>query len=100
MVNISNPLMQFIANALIVLIFTTSTVAAQSKDIIELPAEMGKINFNHKKHQEMLKDCNICHANGTGKISELGMEWGHRTCRQCHIDMKTGLINCTDCHKK
>jgi len=79
--------MQVISNALIVLILSTSTVAAQSKDIIELPAEKGKISFNHKKHQDMLNDCNICHANGTGKIPELSREWGHKTYRQCHIDM-------------
>ncbi len=74
--------------------------ASDIKDVIVLPAAMGDITFLHKKHQVKLNGCKDCHTNDTGKITELGIDWGHRICRGCHISMKIGLTECIDCHKK
>ena len=69
-------------------------------DVIDLPASSGKVPFPHKKHQEMLKDCKKCHEKGPGKITELGKDWAHKTCKGCHTDLKKGPTSCKDCHKK
>lgn len=75
--------------------------AFASPEVIELPASMGKVTFNHKQHQERLKDCTKCHASATGgKIAELGKDWAHKTCKGCHAEMKKGPTSCKECHKK
>lgn len=90
--------MKKIAIALLTIIFSAGTVIAA--DVIELPASMGKVTFPHKKHQQMLKDCKKCHAKAPGKITELGKEWAHKTCKGCHAELKKGPTGCKDCHKK
>lgn len=75
--------------------------AFASPDVIELPASMGKITFNHKQHQERLKDCTKCHASATGgKIEGFGKDVAHKTCKGCHTEMKKGPTSCKECHKK
>jgi hypothetical protein len=88
---------RFIVTLLALVAFAGTACA---EDVITLPASMGKVEFPHKKHQEMLKDCIKCHEKGPGKIAELGREWAHKTCRGCHTDMKRGPVSCKDCHKK
>jgi hypothetical protein len=62
---------------------------------------MGKVTFNHKQHQERLKDCTKCHATATGgKIEGFGKDVAHKTCKGCHTEMKKGPTSCKDCHKK
>lgn len=74
---------------------------AASPEIIELPASMGKVTFNHKQHQERLKDCTKCHASATGgKIEGFGKDVAHKTCKGCHVEMKKGPTSCKECHKK
>jgi len=90
--------MKKIAIALLTIIFSAGTVIAA--DVIELPASMGKVTFPHKKHQQMLKDCKKCHEKAPGKITELGKEWAHKTCKGCHVELKKGPTGCKDCHKK
>ena len=42
------------------------------------PAKMGNVTFNHKMHQEMLKDCKKCHATDAGgKIEGFGKDIAH-----------------------
>ena len=79
-------------------IFTVGT--AMAADSITLPAKNGDITFPHKKHQELLKDCKLCHEKGPGKIEGLGKDWAHKTCKGCHEDKKMGPTKCSDCHKK
>ncbi|GAC1467844.1 MAG: cytochrome c3 family protein [Desulfuromonadaceae bacterium] len=75
--------------------------AFAAADVIEMPASMGKITFNHKKHQEQLKDCTKCHATATGgKIEGFGKDVAHKTCKGCHAEMKKGPTGCKECHKK
>ena len=46
--------------------------AAFAADTMTFPAKMGDVTFNHKAHQEKLKDCKICHEKGPGNIEGFG----------------------------
>jgi flavoprotein len=73
---------------------------AMAADVITLPAKNGDVTFNHKMHQDRLKDCKICHENGPGKIEGFGKDWAHKTCKGCHTDKGAGPTKCGECHKK
>ena len=75
-------------------------VAAMAADVITLPAKNGDITFEHKKHQDRLKDCKLCHEKAPGKIEGLGKDWAHKTCKGCHEEKKAGPTKCGECHKK
>ncbi len=75
-------------------------VAAMAADTISLPAKNGNVTFNHKKHQEMLKDCKTCHEKGPGKIEGFGKDIAHKLCKGCHEVKKAGPTKCGECHKK
>ena len=75
-------------------------VAALAADVITLPAKNGNITFEHKKHQDRLKDCKLCHEKAPGKIEGLGKDWAHKTCKGCHEEKKAGPTKCGECHKK
>lgn len=67
------------------------------------PAKMGDVQFNHKKHQEMLKnDCKICHGKKVGKIEGFGKDKAHKLCIDCHKTKSKGKgpTTCKACHKK
>lgn len=66
-------------------------------DVMELKRG---VKFNHKIHQEMLKDCKKCHEKGPGKIEGFGKDFAHKTCKGCHADMKKGPTSCKECHKQ
>ena len=74
--------------------------AALAADTITLPAKNGNVTFNHKMHQDTLKDCKICHEKGPGKIEGFGKELAHKTCKGCHETKKAGPTKCGECHKK
>ena len=59
----------------------------------------GTITFNHKAHQERAGDCAKCHEGTPGKF-EVTKDFGHKTCKGCHQEMKKGPTKCNDCHKK
>lgn len=90
--------MKLLVAAAAITLLTASLV--QAEDIKTFPAKPGNVTFNHKKHQEMLKDCKICHEKGPGKIEGFGKEWAHKTCKGCHTDKGAGPTKCFDCHKK
>lgn len=77
-----------------------SAGAALAADTITLPAKNGDVTFTHKKHQEILKDCKICHEKGAGKIEGFGKDLAHKSCKGCHADKGAGPTKCADCHKK
>ncbi|MCM2359854.1 MAG: cytochrome c family protein, partial [Geobacteraceae bacterium] len=61
----------------------------------------GDVTFNHKKHQDSLKDCKACHATEAGgKIEGFGKDIAHKTCKGCHEEKKAGPTKCGECHKK
>ena len=78
---------------------TISVSSTTAAELLRLPATEGEVKFPHKKHQGMYKDCIICHEKGPGKIENLGKEWAHATCKGCHLELKKGPVDCTDCHK-
>lgn len=39
-----------------------------SADSMEFPAKNGNVEFSHKKHQKVLKDCKLCHEKQSGVI--------------------------------
>ena len=58
------------------------------------------VKFNHKAHQEMLKDCTKCHTTAAGgKIEGFGKDFAHKTCKGCHFEGKKGPTSCKECHK-
>ncbi len=75
----------------------------------------GKIPFPHHTHQDVLKDCNICHADfpqKAGSIEALKAEGKlkkkqvmNKQCIKCHKKKKrakerTGPTSCSKCHQK
>jgi opacity protein-like surface antigen len=79
-------------------IFCAGTALAA--DEIVLNAKNGNVTFNHKKHQESLKDCKLCHEKGPGKIEGFGKDAAHKLCKGCHETKKAGPTKCGECHKK
>lgn len=79
-------------------IFCAGTALAA--DEIVLNAKNGNVTFNHKKHQESLKDCKVCHEKGPGKIEGFGKDAAHKLCKGCHETKKAGPTKCGECHKK
>lgn len=92
--------MKKISAVVAMLAVTAFAGVAFAADVIELPASMGKVTFNHKQHQDQLKDCKKCHSGAPGKIAEKNKDWAHKTCKGCHTEMKKGPTSCKECHKK
>jgi flavoprotein len=86
--------------AAVMLTLFCSALAMAADDVITLPAKNGNVTFTHKKHQEALKDCKLCHEKAPGKIEGLGKDWAHKTCKGCHAEKNAGPTKCGDCHKK
>jgi hypothetical protein len=78
-------------------IFASASFAATAPDTISLKRN---VQFSHKAHAEMLKDCTKCHSSAAGgKIEGFGKEWAHKKCKECHVEMKKGPTSCKACHK-
>lgn len=92
--------MKKVVVALFVVVALSATAFAS--DVIEFAApKMGKVTFQHKKHQERLKNCKKCHEKTPGKIEGgFSKDWAHKTCKGCHTESKKGPTSCKDCHKK
>jgi flavoprotein len=86
--------------AAVMLTLFCSVVAMAADDVISLPAKNGNVSFDHKKHQDALKECKLCHEKGPGKIEGFGKDWAHKTCKGCHEEKKAGPTKCGECHKK
>jgi len=92
--------MKQIIAAVALTLFAADLAFAEGPETITLPAKMGNVTFPHKKHQEGLKYCKICHEKGPGKIEGFGKEIAHKTCKGCHEEKKMGPTKCSECHKK
>ncbi|OGU13287.1 MAG: cytochrome C [Geobacteraceae bacterium GWC2_53_11] len=83
----------------VAIVISSSIVFAA--DVMELPTTKNSVTFPHKRHQLKLADCTKCHESSKGgKIANLGKEWAHKHCRECHHELKKGPQACRDCHKK
>lgn len=75
----------------------------------------GNVSFPHRRHQENLGDCKICHSvfpQKPGSIAELKAQGTlkkkyvmNKLCTKCHKEMKksgrkAGPTTCTKCHIK
>ncbi len=104
---------------LVMVIFTGAVVFAMpnhGKEEINIDGgKKGNIDFPHLIHQDILGDCNICHAvfpKKAGIIKELKAQKKlkkrqvmTKICLNCHKSMKkagkeTGPTNCSQCHVK
>jgi hypothetical protein len=91
-------------------------VENKGAEIILLPGgKMRDIHFPHRRHQDALGDCNICHdlfpqklgsiveLKNQGKLKKKQVMQEH--CIDCHKKMKsagwnTGPTSCGRCHRK
>ena len=102
----------FIGAASLILVFIAITGTAienkGSSDIVLQGGKAGSISFPHHKHQNNLKDCNLCHnlfPQNSGSIDKLKTEGKLKIkevmtqCQDCHRQ-KGGPKNCNGCHKK
>ncbi|MGD2269746.1 MAG: cytochrome c3 family protein [Desulfobacterales bacterium] len=98
--------------------FATVASAVKNKgaEELQLPGGVrGNVPFPHHRHQDVLVDCNICHAlfpQQKGVIAKLKSEGKldkkyvmNRLCTKCHREkiragQKSGPISCSDCHIK
>jgi len=89
-----------IISALALVFFTASFALAA--DVMTFPATMGNVTFPHKMHQELLKNCKVCHATKPGKIEGFGKDVAHKLCINCHKTESNGKgpTTCKACHKK
>ena len=92
--------MKKIIAAVALTLIGASAAMAAGPETITLPAKNGNITFQHKAHQEKLKDCKVCHEKGPGKIEGFGKDIAHKTCKGCHEEKKAGPTKCGECHKK
>lgn len=83
-----------------VMLVAFASSAALAAECLVFPASMGKVTFNHKQHQEKLKDCKICHEKAPGKIAGFDKDKAHKLCIECHKAKGAGPVKCGDCHKK
>jgi cytochrome c-type protein NrfB len=107
----------FIAAMSIFFIFSTgfSEQNPGVENIILEGGESGVVSFPHKIHQDVLKDCSICHElfnQEIGSIEKLKAEDKLKTkqvmntqCLKCHRDNRkagkpSGPVSCTTCHSK
>lgn len=75
-------------------------VSALAADMVVFPAKNGNVTFNHKAHQERLKDCTLCHGEGAPAKIAIDKDKAHALCRGCHTEKKAGPTKCGECHKK
>jgi len=105
----------------VMLIFSAVAIAAgeqPSRGADQMMLQGGKIGavpFPHRRHQQVLGDCNVCHDlfdRETGSIETLKAQGKLRKkqimndqCKACHqkkeaAGEKTGPTGCRDCHVK
>ena len=95
--------------------FTIAQENQGRKEISLYGGKSGPILFPHHLHQEVVKDCQICHIDFAQKEGalEAAKKSGalkqkqvmNNTCLNCHRSLKkanekSGPTNCKHCHKK
>ena len=85
----------------------TEVNKVKNPTVVEYPTKMGKVTFNHNKHQQ-IGDCSSCHhtgdnkqcksCHGTDKEIPSSKTAYHKQCKSCHSENKLGPTNCKGCH--
>ncbi len=84
--------------------------AADKPAQVTYEVKMGKVSFDHTKH-EGVTDCATCHhTEGEATCKSCHMEKKgdapkakdafHKNCKGCHKSMKKGPTKCKECHVK
>lgn len=86
-------------NFICLIALSTFVNYAYAIDVIQMKKN---VTFSHKAHQPSNPDCASCHGTkGPGKIDGFGKDFAHgKSCKGCHVKMKSGPITCKDCHPK
>lgn len=92
--------MKKIVISLITVVAFAGSAFAADEMVFSNNGKKDPVKFNHKSHQEALKDCKKCHEKGPGKIEGFGKDFAHKTCKGCHAEMGKGPKGCGECHKK
>jgi len=101
------------------MVFTAALAVANqnigAEDITLNGGTKGKVPFPHRKHQDNLKDCNICHdtfPQSLGAIDDYKAQGKlkkkqvmNKLCTKCHkaekkAENKAGPTTCSKCHVK
>ena len=71
--------------------------------------KMGTVAFDHQAHQKQT-DCSTCHhtegyakctsCHGVDPKAPKAKNAFHKTCKDCHKEMKKGPTKCKECHIK
>lgn len=99
-------------------LFAALAAANQNKGAADMMLEggtKGKVSFPHRKHQDNLKDCAVCHdlfPQAAGAIEEYKAggklekkQVMNKLCTKCHkaekeAGKKSGPVTCASCHVK
>lgn len=82
------------ASILYLLAFTIPAFA-----LSEVIPMKNKVRFSHFNHMTYTESCFDCHVEEPARIKGFGKEWGHNTCKGCHVRMAKGPQGCAGCHK-
>lgn len=92
--------MKMIISAFALVLFMAGAAFAHH-DVITFPAKNGAVQFNHKKHEELVKkNCKTCHEKAPGKMEGFGKDKAHKLCLDCHKSQGKGPVTCKECHVK
>ena len=84
---------------MMLLAFVGANIAIAA-DTYTYEVKKGTVTFDHTAHKARVSDdCTKCHEGTPAKI-EVDKNFGHKTCKACHKEMKKGPTKCNDCHKK
>ena len=104
----------FLTLAIVMALALTSETATATEvnkvnipTVVEYPTKMGKVTFDHNKHQQV-DDCSSCHhtgdntqcksCHGTDKKIPSAKTAFHNQCKGCHSESKLGPTSCKGCH--
>lgn len=91
--------MKTICSVFALIIFSVG-ISNAATEVITFPAKKGDVTFNHKLHQDMIKNCKACHVKTPGKIEGFDKNAAHKMCIGCHKTKNAGPVTCKECHKK
>ena len=103
-----------LSSAVLISVFSAQAMERGAEDMVLSGGKRGEVPFPHHRHQDALKDCQICHKlfpQEEGVIEalkakgELKKKKVMNNCTSCHKKMakagqKSGPKSCKDCHVK
>ncbi|MDX2495373.1 MAG: cytochrome c3 family protein [Desulfuromusa sp.] len=97
------------ATILVSSIATIGVAETKGPEEIKFTPKMGTVTFNHSVHQNRT-DCATCHhtgdyaqcksCHGVDPKAPKAKNAYHKTCKDCHKELKKGPTKCKECHIK